>query len=83
MIIYKPRGLATNTTIDMETKPSEMQFENGSDHAVVGSYLELCEEGEVKYINGPPTLPVFTWKCVCVPEETKGWVILLVSKQVS
>ena len=27
-------------------------FENGSDHAVVASYSELYEEGEVEHING-------------------------------
>ena len=37
----------------METEPSEIQFENGSDHAVVASYSELYEEGEVERINGP------------------------------
>ena len=26
---------------------------NGSDHKVIACYLELYEEGEVEYINGP------------------------------
>ena len=54
----KPEGLATNNTVDMETEPSEIQFENGSDHAVVASYSELYEEGEVEISTVPPTLPV-------------------------
>ena len=37
----------------METEPTEIQFENGSDHAVVASYAELYEEGEVSL---PPSL---------------------------
>ena len=36
----------------MENEPSEIQFENGSDHAVAASYSELYEEGEVEHING-------------------------------
>ena len=51
----KPGGLATNNTVDMETKPNEIQFENGSDHA---SYSELYEEGEVEISTVPPTLSV-------------------------
>ena len=50
-------GLATNNTVDMETEPSEIQFENGSDHAVVASYSELYEEGEVEHITGPSHPP--------------------------
>ena len=49
----KPRGLATNNTVDMETEPSKIHFKNGSDHAVVASYSELYEGGEVEPINGP------------------------------
>ena len=45
--IQKPRGLATINTIDMETEPSEIQFKNGSDHAVVANYSELYVEGDV------------------------------------
>ena len=41
----------------METEPSETQFENGSDHAMVASYSELHEEGEVEISTVPPTLP--------------------------
>ena len=52
----KPSRLATNNTVDMETEPSEIQFENGSDHAVVASYSELYEEGEVEISTVPPTL---------------------------
>ena len=48
----KPRGLATN-----ETEPSEIQFKNGSDHAVAASYSELYEEGEVEHINSPSHPP--------------------------
>ena len=58
MISMKPRGLATNNTVDMETKPSEIQFENGSDHTVVASYSELYEEGEVEISTVHPTLPI-------------------------
>ena len=50
---------ATNNTIDMETEPSEIQFKNGSEHAVVASYSELYEEGQIEHINGP-SLPVCT-----------------------
>ena len=46
----------------METEPSEIQFENGSDHAVVASYSELYEEGEVEHINGPSLPPCGYWK---------------------
>ena len=62
------RGLATNNTVDMETEPPEIQFENGSNHAVVASYSELYEEGEVKISTVPPTLPVSVG--VCVLEES-------------
>ena len=48
----KPGGLATNNTVDMETEPSEIQFEK------VASYSELYEEGEVEISMVPPTLPV-------------------------
>lgn len=41
----------------MESEPSEIQFKNGSDYAVVACYLELYEEGEVKHINGPSHAP--------------------------
>ena len=55
MISMKPEGLLfTNSTIDMETKPSEIQFENGSDHAVVASYSEVYEEDEVEISTVPP-----------------------------
>ena len=53
---------ATNNTVDMETEPFEIQFENGSDHAVVASYSELYEEGEVEHINGPSLPPCVYWK---------------------
>ena len=43
----------------METKPSEIQLENGSDHTVVASYSELYEEGEVENINGPSHPPLY------------------------
>ena len=55
----KPSRLATNNTVDMETEPSDIQFENGSDHAVVAKYSELYDEGEVEISTVPPTLPVF------------------------
>ena len=57
---YMTALVATNNTVDMETEPSEIQFENGSDHAVVASYSELYEEGEVEHING--VWPVFLLK---------------------
>ena len=55
---FKSNGLATNNTVDIETEPSEIQFENGSDHVVVASYSELYEEGEVEISTVPPTLPI-------------------------
>ena len=48
-------GFATNNT--GETEPSEIYFQNGSDHTVVGSYSELYEEGEVEHINSPSLPP--------------------------
>ena len=47
---------ATNNTIDIETEPSEIQFQNGSDQRVVARYSELYKEGEIENINGL-TLP--------------------------
>ena len=55
---------ATNNTVDMETEPYEIQFKNGSDHAVVASYSELYEEGEVEHINGPSHPPYNYWNIV-------------------
>ena len=40
-----------NVVSEQQTKPSEIQFKNGSDHAVIASYSELYEEGEVEHIN--------------------------------
>ena len=54
---YMTALVATNNTVDIKTEPSEIQFENGSDHAVVASYSELYEEGEVEHINGPSHPP--------------------------
>lgn len=41
----------------METEPSEIKFDSGSDHLVVASYAELYEEGKVEDINGPSHPP--------------------------
>ena len=60
----------------METEPSKIQFENGSDHAVVASYSELYEEGEVEISTVPPTLPIFT-KCI------KGGMLLVTTGEES
>ena len=72
-----PEGTATNNTVDMETEPSEILFKNGSDHAVVASYSELYEEGEVEHINGPSHPPIITkfgWYCETVV-TIKGMVM--------
>ena len=67
--------LATNNTVDTETEPCEIQFENGSDHAVVASYSELYEEGEVEISTVHPTLPV---RVKDEEYKLRGWVMLLV-----
>ena len=62
----------------METEPFKIQFENGSDHAVVASYSELHEEGDVVHINGPSHPQCVYWKYLCLERVTKEWVMLLV-----
>jgi len=38
------------------TESSEIQFPNGSDHAMIACYLELYKEGEDEHTNGPTHL---------------------------
>ena len=57
----------------METEPSEIRFENGSDHAVVQAIQSCMRKVRLNISTVPLTLPVFTGSIIkCERVKVKG-----------